>query len=128
MILKVDFAENEKTIPVGFEESGGVFEPDFGEIHEVTTNDHNKLMNKNAADQHPIEAITGLEAALTEVMKPATAETLGRIKVGENLKITEEGVLSVDTTDNVDMDNTKPITAAAVATQVGNIEILLSTI
>ena len=124
MILKVDFAETEKTIPVGFEESGGVFEPDFGEIHEVTTNDHNKLMNKNAADQHPIEAITGLADAL----QPATAQTLGRIKVGKNLKITEEGVLSVDTTDEVDEDNTKPITSAAVATQVGNIEILLSTI
>lgn len=40
----------------------------------------------------------------------------------------ENGVLSVNTTDNVAENNTLPITAAAVHSTVGNIEILLSTI
>ena len=59
---------------------------------------------------------------------PATAETLGIIKVGENLTITEDGVLSVDTATEVEQDNTKPITSAAVHTEIGNIDVLLKTI
>lgn len=59
---------------------------------------------------------------------PATTETLGLIKVGENLTITEDGVLSVDTATQVEQDNTKPITSAAVHTEIGNIDVLLKTI
>jgi hypothetical protein len=40
----------------------------------------------------------------------------------------KDGVLSVNTADSAEEDNTLPITSAAVATQVGNIEILLKTI
>jgi hypothetical protein len=42
--------------------------------------------------------------------------------------IFKEGKLSVNTTNTVEADNTLPITAAAVHTVVGNIEILLETI
>ena len=49
------------------------------------------------------------------------------LKPGNNIKI-EDGVISVITADKVEKDNTKPITAAAVHTQLGNIEILLKTI
>lgn len=59
---------------------------------------------------------------------PATETSLGGIIVGGNLKITEEGVLSVDTADDAEGDNTRPITSAAVYTQIGNIEVLLGTI
>lgn len=58
----------------------------------------------------------------------ATETRLGVIMVGENLKITQEGVLSVDTATTVSADNTKPITAAAVHTEIGNIDALLQTI
>lgn len=61
-------------------------------------------------------------------LTPATETSLGGIIVGGSLKITEEGVLSVDTADGAEADNTKPITSAAVYTQIGNIEVLLSTI
>ena len=47
------------------------------------------------------------------------------IKVGKNLTITEDGVLSVDTAEAMEEDNTKPITSAAVYTEVGNIATLL---
>lgn len=40
----------------------------------------------------------------------------------------ENGVLRVNTADAAEEDNTRPITSAAVATQVGNIEALLKTI
>lgn len=47
---------------------------------------------------------------------------------GENISISEDGKISVLTTDTAEVGNTKPITSAAVATQLGNIEILLNTI
>lgn len=59
---------------------------------------------------------------------PATRSTLGGIIVGDDLSITEEGVLSVDKTANFSADNTKPVTAAAVYTEIGNINALLQTI
>ena len=40
----------------------------------------------------------------------------------------EDGKLSVRTTNEVNKDNTLPITSAGVAVQVGNIEVLLNTI
>jgi hypothetical protein len=51
----------------------------------------------------------------------------GDFQVGETLKL-ENGILSVNTTDNVEQDNTLPITSAGVFATVGNIEALLKTI
>lgn len=62
------------------------------------------------------------------VLPIASATTLGGVKVGENLTIAENGVLSVDVANVAEEDNTKPITSAAVNTLVGNIDALLSTI
>lgn len=61
-------------------------------------------------------------------LRPATTSTLGGIIVGDDLLITPEGRLSVDKANEVDGDNTKPITAAAVYTEIGNINALLATI
>lgn len=47
---------------------------------------------------------------------------------GANLELTEDGVLNVLTADEAEAGNTRPITSAAVAATVGNIEILLQTI
>lgn len=49
------------------------------------------------------------------------------IKTDETLSFTN-GVLGVNTAKEPEINNTLPITAAAVATTVGNIEILLKTI
>lgn len=48
-------------------------------------------------------------------------------QIGNGLKF-EGGVLCVDTTDVAEADNTKPITSAGVYTQIGNIEVLLSSL
>ena len=58
----------------------------------------------------------------------ATETVAGSMRVGENLRISADGVLSVDTAAAVEQDNTRPITAAAVFTEVGNINALLETI
>lgn len=47
---------------------------------------------------------------------------------GNALELTSDGKLNVLTADKAEEDNTLPITSAAVATTVGNIEILLATI
>ena len=58
----------------------------------------------------------------------STTEKAGIVAVGKNLSITEDGVLSVDTTDSAEQDNTKPITSAGVNLVVGNINALLAII
>lgn len=50
-------------------------------------------------------------------------------RIGDGLKLdTETNTISVDTADEVEQDNTRPVTSAAVATTVGNIEAILATI
>lgn len=46
----------------------------------------------------------------------------------DNTLILKDGVLSVNTTDQMEQDNTLPITSAGVYATVGNIEVLLKTI
>ena len=63
-----------------------------------------------------------------EGMIPATTETLGGIIVGDHLDVTPEGRLSVHVTNTFSDDNTDPVTAAAVYSEIGNINALLATI
>lgn len=62
------------------------------------------------------------------ILRPATETTLGGIIVGEDLQITQNGVLSVIKADRAEQDNTRPITSAAVYMEIGNIDALLQTI
>lgn len=48
-------------------------------------------------------------------------------KIGDGL-ILQDGVLSVDTINEVEEDNTKPVTSGAVYMQLGNVEALLANI
>ena len=57
-----------------------------------------------------------------------TSEFLKTSQVGKNLEIDKDGKLNVVTTDTATEDNTNPITASAVYTIVGNIDVLLSII
>ena len=53
----------------------------------------------------------------------------GGYNIGSGLKLdAETNTLSVDTAEAVEKDNTKPVTSAAVYTEVGNINALLATI
>ena len=52
----------------------------------------------------------------------------GSFSLGHALTWDEQGRLAVQVADTAEEDNTLPITAAAVHTELGNIEILLHTI
>ena len=68
---------------------------------------------------------SSLVAAINEVAK----YTGGNVNFQTNETLTlKDGVLSVNTTDDMEQDNTLPITSAGVYATVGNIEALLKTI
>ena len=48
------------------------------------------------------------------------------VEMGDGLKWAADGKLTVDTADKVEQDYTKPVTSAAVHTELGNIEALLA--
>lgn len=95
----------------------------------ILSNLENNLVG-NLDDTNSLDATITIPQVIEEqyVLPPSTRETLGGIIVGENLLVTEEGVLSVDTTSSVEADNTRPITAAAVYGEIGNINALLAVI
>lgn len=65
----------------------------------------------------------------TYIEEPTTGEKfLGGLKLDDNTLKVEDGKLSVNTTDIIEEDNTKPITSSAVKMQLGNIESLLENI
>lgn len=69
-----------------------------------------------------------LVAAINEA-RNSGGGTGGGYNIGDGLKLdAATNTLSVDTADKVEQDNTKPVTSAAVYTEVGNINALLATI
>lgn len=100
MIINVAFEESDQSLAIGFSETDENVPVAFSEVQMVM--DYGDV---------PI----------------ATGETAGIIKVGRNLVISN-GVLSVDTASVIEQDNTKPVTSAAVHTELGNIEALLNNI
>lgn len=90
-----------------------------------------KDIHVNARLSEPIKVNAGLGQTVVvggTVLRPATTSSLGGIIVGEDLQITSTGLLSVVKANAVEQDNTHPITAAAVYTEIGNIDALLQTI
>ncbi len=85
--------------------------------------DFSMTMSSQAASFMVSELTSG-----TAYIPPATSDILGGIKVGEGLKVTQEGRLSVDVAGQAEQDNTRPITSAAVYAEIGNINSLLETI
>lgn len=70
-----------------------------------------------------------LVAAINEARSSGGGSGGGGYTIGDGLKLdAATNTLSVDTADKVEEDNTKPVTSAAVYTEVGNINALLATI
>ena len=59
---------------------------------------------------------------------PMRADVLGGARLGENLKMSEDGHLSVDTAATAESGNTRPITSEAVHTLVGDIGSILDSL
>ena len=66
------------------------------------------------------------ERAEEAAKKAESAVPAGSLSIGNGLKWSADGKLTVDTADKVEQDNTKPVTSAAVHTEIGNIEALLA--
>ena len=66
------------------------------------------------------------ERAEEAAKKAESAVPAGSLSIGDGLKWAADGKLIVDTADKVEQDNTKPVTSAAVHTEMGNIEALLA--
>lgn len=58
----------------------------------------------------------------------AQVHTSSNITLGHALLWDSQGRLAVDVANDAEADNTRPITAAAVFTEIGNIDVLLQTI
>ena len=82
----------------------------------------------NGADGYkPVKGVDYFTEEDIEETASRAAELVS-IKTDNTLRIDESGVLSVNTTSQMEQDNTLPITSAGVYTTVGNIEALLKTI
>lgn len=123
MIFKLGFKEND-SFKVGFAEENDTFSTDFGDVANETLS-----LNFNETD--------GNFAVGVDEEKDTFSADFGDVKViaSDNFVLkTDEtlsfdnGVLSVNRAHEPEPNNTLPITAAAVATTVGNIEILLQKI
>lgn len=74
----------------------------------------------------PVQSVNGQTGAVE-----LTADDVGaisKLSIGNGLKFNTDGKLSVDTADTAEQDNTRPITSAAVYTEIGNIDAILKTI
>ena len=71
------------------------------------------------------QAVDAAAAAEQAAARAESAVPAGSLEIGNGLKFSG-GKLIVDTADNVEQDNTKPVTSAAVYTEIGNIEALLA--
>lgn len=72
-----------------------------------------KADSKTENDTQPVRIDPETGKLFTAGIAKASADTLGGVKLGANLVIDENGVLSVDTADEV-LESEKPITSAAV--------------
>lgn len=89
----------------------------------ATSGKEGALMLKNAAGE-----ATYLYQDDIEKLKNIATSGPGTVFIPDETLTLNDGVLSVNTADAPEEDNTLPITSAAVHTTVGNIEILLGTI
>ena len=74
MKLKVKFySENDLRFCFNGDNDFGL---DMGSVIEIKENDHNKLINRDLTDQHPISAITGLQDILDSVPRISELATV----------------------------------------------------
>ena len=85
------------------------------------------LTRQSSGVQIEVQNKDGKQTAMVYDGLDGTGGESVSFKVDETLTL-ENGILSVNTTDKVEQDNTQPITSAGVFAEIGNINALLSTI
>ena len=122
MKLKVCFKED-TPLKTKFSCDDQIFHPFLGEIAALTGLDYLALTNKPSING--VELVgdkTGEDLHLGDAAFPSGGS------IGDLLGKTGEGVGWITPANAVEQDNTRPITAAAVYTEVGNIQALLAII
>lgn len=122
----VVFSDDSKSKIKSSEENFNIIFQEQGSIKALFSEQDSFKVN-----QLEINVLNANFGEVTEILTDATiatTTTLGLVKVGKNLSITKDGLLSVDTTNNAEEDNTKPMTSAGVYIQLGNINVLLEKI
>lgn len=122
MRLQVRFQE-EQDLNIRFLSDSTTFAPDFGEIQIIHDMNYNNLFNKPSING--VELVgnkTGEDLDLGSAVFPSGG------LLGDLLGMTEGGIGWITPANAVEQDNTRPITAAAVYTEVGNIQALLAII
>lgn len=81
MMVEIEFGENKAKFDTMFELNNGKFET--GLAVETVERDHRALLNRDAENQHPIGAITGLQLTLDALkMNPITNTEIDEILKG----------------------------------------------
>lgn len=123
MKLRVTFTE-EQSLAVKFMSTSDTFNYSFGEIHTITNVDYNVIHNKPSING--VELIgdkTGEDLHLGSAVFPSGGS------IGDLLsKVNGDDVGWITPANSAEQDNTRPITAAAVYLEIGNINALLHTI
>ena len=89
VMFSVEFQEINSTFDAEFNALDQSFESDFGTLQEVMVGGakyHEELMNRDAPDQHPISAITGLVTELDSKLESDTVPTLSNTDIENLLK------------------------------------------
>lgn len=106
------------------------------DVEEITQVEIAKLRTIPIAAADRIGGVTAEPKTDAQTMPVGIDPETGRLytesggagyPLGDGLKVVD-GKLTVDTADAVEQDNTRPVTSAAVYTEVGNIEVLLANI
>ena len=138
MKLDLSFEQNQQNINVPFSESGGQFNTNFDETSVIQD-------GQNGATFYPDVSADGIISWTNDRGLPnpnpvnikgekgdkgdkGDRGNDGTTFVPDETLTLQNGILSVNTAKEPDPDNTLPITSAAVAQTVGNIEELLKVI
>lgn len=100
-------------IPLG--ENGGYYTPEINQISEMEI------------EISYVPSMADMPTIKPAVIKIPSSGGKVDFETDETLKL-ENGILAVNTTNNMEQDNTLPITSAGVFAVVGNIEALLKTV
>ena len=123
-------------IKVRFCEGNTQFNAKFGVLQPLPGKSAYEIAVENGfegTEEEWLESLSGnvteeqIQNAVDKYLDENPVEAGVKFKPDETLKL-EDGILSVNTADKVEEDNTLPVTSAAVYTEVGNINALLATI
>lgn len=114
---------------------GAIFEHDSAYLNNLPEFDSRKIVNPNyyvikEIEQSESGKITIVTANGKKfIIKPVTSDGKSyELEIGDTLFFDDDGRLQVKVTNEIEEDNTLPVTSAAVAVEIGNIDVLLGAI